>query len=152
MTSSHLSDKLRYALLDMRTINPQLPITSPLRHFTFLVHPNKPKQQPVIGNQIALQLKSTPQKSRTFPLLSTNFQLKNKEKMFYFPMDSGHLTIDGLIDTGALSSAISETDLKQIKQIPPKNLKRSPTRFSYRGGQQTIGNTCSNNRSAIQSW
>ena len=40
--------------------------------------------------------------------------------MFYFLMDSRDLTIDGLIDTGHLSSAISEADLEQIKQIAPQ--------------------------------
>ena len=35
--------------------------------------------------------------------LSTNINLKCKKRMFCFPMDFGELTIDGLIDTGALS-------------------------------------------------
>ena len=30
------------------------------------------------------------------------------------------MTIDGLIDTGALSSAISETDLNKIRLLTPK--------------------------------
>ena len=37
--------------------------------------------------------------------------------MFYFPMDFGELTIDGLIDTGALTSAISDADLNKIKLL-----------------------------------
>ena len=40
--------------------------------------------------------------------LSTNINLKCKKRMLYFPMDFGELTIDGLIDTGALSSAIPD--------------------------------------------
>ena len=43
--------------------------------------------------------------------LSTNISPKCKKRMLYLPMDFGELTIDGLIDTGALSSAIPEMDL-----------------------------------------
>ena len=42
--------------------------------------------------------------------LSTNINLKWKKLMLYFPMDLGELTIDGVIDTGALSIAITQTD------------------------------------------
>ena len=43
--------------------------------------------------------------------LTTNLGLKYKRRMLYFPMDFGELTLDGLVDTGALSSAIPEADL-----------------------------------------
>ena len=46
--------------------------------------------------------------------LSTNINLKCQKRMLYFPMDFGELTIDGLIDTGALSSAIPEMDLRKF--------------------------------------
>ena len=46
-----------------------------------------------------------------FSPLSTNNNLKCKKRMLYLPMDFGELTIDGLIDTGALSSAIPEKNL-----------------------------------------
>ena len=46
--------------------------------------------------------------------LSTNLELKSKRRMLYFPMDFGELTIDALIDTGALSSAIPQSDLRKI--------------------------------------
>ena len=45
--------------------------------------------------------------------LSTNINLKCKKRMLHFPLDFGDLTIDGLIDTGALSSAIPEMDLRK---------------------------------------
>ena len=38
--------------------------------------------------------------------LSTSINLKCKKRKLYFPMDFGELTINGLIDTGALSNAI----------------------------------------------
>ena len=37
--------------------------------------------------------------------------------MLYFPMDFEELNIDGLIDTGALSSAIPEADLRKIRLL-----------------------------------
>ena len=39
--------------------------------------------------------------------------------MLYFPMDFGELNIDGLIDTGVLSSAIPEADLRKIRLLAP---------------------------------
>ena len=64
--------------------------------------------------------------------LTTNLELKYKRRMLYFPMDFGELTLDGLVDTGALSSAIPETDLRKIrllalqsivKEGPPPNFQ-----------------------------
>ena len=37
-------------------------------------------------------------------------------------MDSGELTVDGLIDTGALSSAIPQADLKQLRLLAPQSI------------------------------
>ena len=56
--------------------------------------------------------------------LSTKINLKCKKRMLYFPMDFGELTIDGLIDTGALSSAIPETDLRKIRLLSPQSVIR----------------------------
>ena len=35
--------------------------------------------------------------------------------MLYFPMDFGELNMDGLIDEGAVSNAISETRIRNIR-------------------------------------
>ena len=56
--------------------------------------------------------------------LSTSINLKCKKRMLYFPMDFGELTIDGLIDTGALSSAIPEMDLRKIRLLSPQSVVR----------------------------
>ena len=56
--------------------------------------------------------------------LSTSINLKCKKRMLYFPMDFGELTIDGLIDTGALSSAIPEMDLRKIRLLSPQSVIR----------------------------
>ena len=55
---------------------------------------------------------------------STNINLKCKKRMLYFPMDFGELTIDGLIDSGALSSAIPEMDLRKIRLLSPQSVIR----------------------------
>ena len=44
--------------------------------------------------------------------------------MLYFPKDFGELTIDGLIDTGALSNAIPEMDLRLIRLLSPQSVIR----------------------------
>ena len=54
--------------------------------------------------------------------LSTNLGPKYKKRMLYFPMDFGELTIDGLIDSGALSSAIPEADLRKIRLSAPQSI------------------------------
>ena len=54
--------------------------------------------------------------------LSTNLGLKYKKRILYFPMDFGELTINGLIDTGAHSSAIPEADLRKIRLLAPQSI------------------------------
>ena len=56
--------------------------------------------------------------------LSTNINLECKKRMLYFLMDSAELTIDGLIDTGALSSAIPEMDIQKIRLLSPQSVIR----------------------------
>ena len=56
--------------------------------------------------------------------LSTNIYLKCRRRMLYFPMDFGELTIDGLIDTGAFSSAIPETDIRKTRLLYPQSVIR----------------------------
>ena len=54
--------------------------------------------------------------------LTTNLGLKYKRRMLYFPMDFGELTLDGLVDTGVLSSAIPEADLRIIRLLAPQSI------------------------------
>ena len=54
--------------------------------------------------------------------LTTNLGLKYKRRMLYFPMDFGELTLDGLVDMGALSSAIPEADLRKIRLLAPQSI------------------------------
>ena len=54
--------------------------------------------------------------------LTTNLGLKYNRRMLYFLMDFGELTIDGLVDTGALSSAIPETEIRKILLLAPQSI------------------------------
>ena len=54
--------------------------------------------------------------------LTTNLGLKYKRRMLYFPMDFGELRLDGIVDTGALSSAIPEADLRKIRLLAPQSI------------------------------
>ena len=56
--------------------------------------------------------------------LSTNINLNCKKRMSCFPMDFGELTKNGLIDTGALSSAIPEMDLRKIRLLSSQSVIR----------------------------
>ena len=114
ITNTHVSDALRYAVIDLWTVNPQVPDTSSLLNFR-LRPQNQQRQIAVIDDQILSQLQVTPDGLTKFLPLSTNLPFKNKRKKLYFPMDFGELKIDGLIDTGALSSAIPEADLRKIR-------------------------------------
>ena len=58
--------------------------------------------------------------------LFTNFNLKCNKRMLNFPVDFGELTIDGLIDTGALFSAIPEMDLRKIRDSPQSVIREGP--------------------------
>ena len=121
ITDAYVSDPLRHALIDLWTVNPHLHDTSALPNF----RPRPQIQQRhkvVIDDQILPQLQVTPDGLTRFLPLSTNLPLKNKRKMLYFPMDFGELNIDGLIDTGALSSAIPEADLRKIRLLAPHTI------------------------------
>ena len=65
--------------------------------------------------------------------MSTWLTLKRKRHMYYMPMDFDKLTLDGLIDTGALTSAISEQDLNKIKLLANEAKKDTgpPPIFPY---------------------
>ena len=44
--------------------------------------------------------------------------------MLHFPMDFGELTLDGLVDTGALSSAMPEADLRKTRLLATQSIVR----------------------------
>ena len=62
---------------------------------------------PLIDDEIQNHLTINKETDIPLLLLSTNLTLESKRHFHYFPMDFEKLTLDGLIDTGALTSAIS---------------------------------------------
>ena len=121
ITDAHVSDALRYALIDLWTVNPHLPSTSALPNFQPRPQ-NQPRQTAVIDDQILPQLQVTPDGPTRFLPLSTNLTLRNRRKILCFPIDFEELNIDGLIDTGALSSAMPEADLRKIRLLVPHTI------------------------------
>ena len=131
ITDAHVSDALRYAIIDLWTVNPHLPDTSALPNFQPRPQ-NLQRQTPVIDDQILPQPQVTPDGLTRLLPLSTNLPLKTKRKMLHFPLDFGELNIDGLIDTGALSSAIPEADLRKIRLLAPHTkLNEGPPEFQF---------------------
>ena len=59
--------------------------------------------------------------------LTTKLGLKYKRRMLYFRMDFGYLTSDGLLDTGALSSAILEADPRKNRLLAPQSIFKEGT-------------------------
>ena len=84
-------------------------------------HPHHSQQSsvPIIRETIARH--SSHQRRRTW-LYTTfyQYQPQMQKRMLYF----GELTIDGLIDTGALSSAIPEMDLRKNLLLSPQSVIR----------------------------
>ena len=80
ITDAHVSDALRYAFIDLWTVNPHLPDTSAIPNFQPRPQ-NQQKQRAVIDDQILPQLQVTPDGLIRFLPLSTNLPLKNQRKM-----------------------------------------------------------------------
>ena len=118
ITDAHVSDALRYALIYLWTVNPQLLDTSALPNFQDRLQ-NQQSQIAVINDQILPHVQVSPDGLTRFLSLITNLPLKNRHKMLYFPMVFGELNIDGLIDTGALSGAIPQADLCKTRLVAP---------------------------------
>ena len=121
ITNAHVSDALRYALIDLWTVNPFLPDTAALPNFPSR-RQNRQRQVAVIDDQILPQLQVAPDGLTSFLPLSTSLPLKNKRKMLYFPMDFKELKINGLKNTGALSCASPEADLRKIRLVAPQTI------------------------------
>ena len=101
ITDAHVSDALRYALLDLWTQNPQLADTSPLPNFQ--PRPQKwQRQVAIIDDQTLPQLQVTPDGLTRFLSLSKDLPLKNQRKKLYFAMFFRELNIEGLVDTVAV--------------------------------------------------
>ena len=70
------------------------------------------KKQPLLNEDLTEHIQFDKERNLSYLPISTSVTLKRKRHMYYIAMDFEKLTFDGLIDTGALTSAISEQDLK----------------------------------------
>ena len=79
ITDALVSDALRYALIDLWTVNSHLPDTSALPNFQPRPQ-NLQRQTPLIHDQNLPQIEVKPDGLTRFLPLSTNLPLKNKQK------------------------------------------------------------------------
>ena len=81
------------------------------------------QKQPLLDEDIPNHIQFDQERNLSYLPMSTSLTLKRKHHMYYMPMDFEKLTLGGLIDTGALTSAISEQDLNKIKLIANEAIK-----------------------------
>ena len=85
---------------------------------------NEPKQR-LLDDDIANHIQFDKERNLSYLPISTSQILKRKRHMYYMSMDFEKLTLVGLIDTGALTKAISEEHLNKIKLLAPESVKET---------------------------
>ena len=100
----------------------ELTAKSPQNHLPSTSSCNEQKQ-PLLDEDISNHIQFDQERNLSYLPMSTSLTLKRKRHMYYMPMDFEKLTLDGLIDTGALTSAISEQDLNKIKLLANEAIK-----------------------------
>ena len=103
-------------------ISPSPTDKSPKDHHPSTFSCNEQKQ-PLLDEDISNHIQFDQERNLSYLSMSTLLTLKLKHHMYYMPMDVEKLTLDGLIDIGALTSAISEQDLNKIKLIANEAIK-----------------------------
>ena len=83
------------------------------------------EKQPLLNEDLTEHIQFDKERNLSYLPISTSLTLKRKRHMYYIPMDFETLTLDGLIDTGALTSAISEQDLNKIKLLANEAIKET---------------------------
>ena len=100
----------------------ELTAKSPQNHLPSTSSCNEQKQ-PLLVEDISNHIQFDQERNLSYLPMSTSLTLKRKRHMYYMPMDFEKLTLDGIIDTGALTSAISERDLNKIKLLVNEAIK-----------------------------
>ena len=83
------------------------------------------EKQPLLNEDLTEHIQFDKERNLSYLPISTSLTLKRKRHMYYIPMDFEKLTLDGLIDTGALTSAISEQGLNKIKLLANEAIKET---------------------------
>ena len=97
---------------------------TPENHHTTTLSCNEQKQ-PLLDEDISNHIQFDHERNLSYLPISTSLTLKRKRHVYYMPMDFEKLTLDGLINTGALTSAISEQDLNKIKLLATEAIKET---------------------------
>ena len=93
---------------------------------------------PLLNEDLTEHIHFDKERNVSYLPISTSLILKRKRHMYYKPMDFEKLTLDGFIDTGALTSAISEQDLNKIKLLANEAIKETgPPKLPNYGGKWT---------------
>ena len=98
---------------------------SPIKNHVTIKTSCSDTKQPLLNEDLAEHLQFDKERNLSYLPISTSLTLKRKRHMYYIPMDFEKLTLDGLIDTGALTSAISEQDLNKIKLLANEAIKET---------------------------
>ena len=89
-------------------------------------------KKPFFDEDISHHIQIDQERNLAYLPISTSLTLKQRRQFYNMPMDNENLTLDGLIDTVALTSAIAEQDLNKSKLIaneakkdtgPPPNFR-----------------------------
>ena len=110
---------------------PEIHHNSPVKNYVTINTSCDDKKQPLLSEDLTEHIQFDKERNVSYLPISTSLTLKRKRHMYYIPMDFEKLTLDGLIDTGALTSAISEQDLNKIKLLANEAIKetRPPPNF-----------------------
>ena len=73
------------------------------------------EKQPLLDEDLTEHIQLDKERNLSYLPISTSLTLKRKLHMYYIPMVFEKLILGGVINTGALTSAISEQDLYKIK-------------------------------------
>ena len=112
---------------------PDIHHNSPVKNYVTINTSCDDKKQPLLSEDLTEHIQFDKERNVSYLPISTSLTLKRKRHMFYIPMDFEKQTLDGLIDTGALTSAISEQDLNKIKLLANEAIKETgpPPNFQF---------------------
>ena len=77
-------------------------------------------KQPLLDNDVFSHLTTDEGSNIMYLNHSLNLTFKKKRHMYVFPMDFEQLILDGLIDTSAFTSSISQFDPIKVKLLSDK--------------------------------
>ena len=116
ITDSLVSDKLRYALIELWALVLNCLTIHLCQYSDHDLFPEK-----VTIRSLTQKSSHNSNQFQAKTRISYHYrQLRNKRRMFYVSMDYGELTNDGLIEAGALTRAISKEDPRNIRLQPRK--------------------------------